>query len=94
MEAAADALSSSRCAAARVWKSQAGWEVCSRESTSMRERVSAAALLCPGKCRISEVNCEMKSKYRACRGECLSRRVERANASACGRTRHRSHGLR
>ena len=28
----------------------------------MRERVSDAALLCPGKCRMSEVNCEMKSK--------------------------------
>ena len=67
VEAAAVALSSSRCAVARVWKFQAGWEVCSR------------ALLCPCKCRMSEVNCEMKSKYRACLGECLSRRVERAN---------------
>ena len=56
VEAAVVALSSSRCATARVWKSQAGWDVCSRASTSMRERVSAAALLCPGKCRISEVN--------------------------------------
>ena len=61
MEAAAVALSSSRCAAARVWKSQAEWEVCSRASTSMRESVSAAALLSPGKCRISKVNCEMMS---------------------------------
>ena len=28
-----------------VPKSQAGWDVCSKASTSMRERVSAAALL-------------------------------------------------
>ena len=81
VEAAAVALSPSRCtcAAARMWKSQAGWEVCSRASTSMWERVSAAALLCPGKCQISEVNCEMKSKYWACLGECFTRQGERAN---------------
>ena len=33
--------------------------------------VSAAALICPGECRMSVVNWAMKSKYRACLGECL-----------------------
>ena len=62
MEAAVVALLSSRCAAAREWKSQDGLEACSRASMSMWERVSAAALTCPGKCRMSDVNCAMKSR--------------------------------
>lgn len=79
VEADVGALSSSRCAATRVWKSQAGWEVCSRAWTSIRQRMSAAALSCPGKRRMYEVSCAMKLIYQACLGECLSGRVRRAN---------------
>ena len=55
MEAAVVALSSLRCATARVWKCHANWEVCSRASMSKRERVSAAALnaFSLDRCRIS-----------------------------------------
>ena len=42
-------------------------------------RVSAAALMCPGRCPMLEVNCALKSKYRACLGECLFGLVRRGN---------------
>ena len=46
----------------------------------MRERVSAAALICLGECRVSVVNWAMKSKYRACLGECLLGQARRVMA--------------
>ena len=49
--------------------------------TSMRDSASATGLSTPLTCRMSPVNCKMKSRCRICRGECCVEREVRARVS-------------
>ena len=48
----------------------------------MRDKASATELLAPLMCRMSAVNCEMKSRCRTCLGECRVPRDERPPVSS------------
>ena len=81
-------LRSSRWAAAISLKLTSGWMSCSefassreRASASSRERASASTFWVALTYLMSEVNWEMKSRWRICRREYQSERDERENVS-------------
>ena len=76
---------SSNCAMAIALKSMIWGELSTFSAlASILDKAPAAALSVPLTCLMSDVNCEMKSRCRACRGECRSVEMQGRMSKVCG----------